>query len=104
LYDRGLALTTWSTLAGGLLTGKYLEEIPAGSRFATDQFKESRNALFNTPDGKVKLEKVKKLKEVMILFIYFIYLCFFFLCFHFIYFSFYFIFRLLINFKFHWHN
>lgn len=46
------------------MTGKYLEEVPAGSRFATDQFKESRNALFNTPEGKVKLEKVKKLKEI----------------------------------------
>jgi voltage-dependent potassium channel beta subunit len=35
LYDEvGLGLTTWSPLASGLLTGKYLEGIPAGSRAA----------------------------------------------------------------------
>src|SRR5690606_10616988 len=30
--DIGLGLTTWSPLASGLLTGKYLDGIPAGSR------------------------------------------------------------------------
>ena len=30
--DMGLGLTTWSPLASGLLTGKYLDGIPAGSR------------------------------------------------------------------------
>lgn len=35
LYDSiGLGLTTWSPLASGLLTGKYKEGIPAGSRGA----------------------------------------------------------------------
>jgi aryl-alcohol dehydrogenase-like predicted oxidoreductase len=35
LYDRiGLGLTTWSPLASGLLTGKYKDGIPAGSRAA----------------------------------------------------------------------
>jgi voltage-dependent potassium channel beta subunit len=33
LYDEiGLGLTTWSPLASGVLTGKYLDGIPAGSR------------------------------------------------------------------------
>lgn len=33
LYDDiGLGLTTWSPLASGLLTGKYMDGIPAGSR------------------------------------------------------------------------
>jgi voltage-dependent potassium channel beta subunit len=33
LYDRiGLGLTTWSPLASGLLTGKYIDGIPEGSR------------------------------------------------------------------------
>lgn len=33
LYDGvGLGLTTWSPLASGILTGKYLDGIPAGSR------------------------------------------------------------------------
>lgn len=36
LYDtQGLGLTTWSPLASGLLTGKYLDSVPAGSRAAT---------------------------------------------------------------------
>jgi voltage-dependent potassium channel beta subunit len=30
--DYGIGLTTWSPLASGMLTGKYLEGIPAGSR------------------------------------------------------------------------
>ncbi len=35
LYDRiGLGLTTWSPLASGLLTGKYKDGIPPGSRAA----------------------------------------------------------------------
>ena len=32
--DIGLGLTTWSPLASGLLTGKYVDGIPAGSRLA----------------------------------------------------------------------
>jgi voltage-dependent potassium channel beta subunit len=33
LYEEtGLGLTTWSPLAGGLLTGKYLDGVPAGTR------------------------------------------------------------------------
>jgi aryl-alcohol dehydrogenase-like predicted oxidoreductase len=33
LYDGiGLGLTTWSPLASGLLTGKYLDGVPEGSR------------------------------------------------------------------------
>lgn len=32
--DIGLGLTTWSPLAGGLLSGKYLDGVPAGSRAA----------------------------------------------------------------------
>ena len=30
--DIGLGLTTWSPLAGGILTGKYLDGVPEGSR------------------------------------------------------------------------
>lgn len=30
--DIGLGLTTWSPLAGGVLTGKYLDSVPEGSR------------------------------------------------------------------------
>jgi aryl-alcohol dehydrogenase-like predicted oxidoreductase len=34
--DIGLGLTTWSPLAGGLLTGKYRSGVPAGSRGALE--------------------------------------------------------------------
>lgn len=34
--DIGLGLTTWSPLAGGLLTGKYRNGVPAGSRGALE--------------------------------------------------------------------
>jgi voltage-dependent potassium channel beta subunit len=34
LSDYGIGLTTWSPLASGALTGKYLDGIPAGSRLA----------------------------------------------------------------------
>jgi len=40
LYDElGLGLTTWSPLASGLLTGKYRNGIPAGSRAAIPRMK-----------------------------------------------------------------
>jgi aryl-alcohol dehydrogenase-like predicted oxidoreductase len=34
--DTGLGLTTWSPLASGLLSGKYKDGVPAGSRGALD--------------------------------------------------------------------
>ena len=34
----GIGLVTWSPLAGGLLTGKYLDSVPAGSRGAETQW------------------------------------------------------------------
>ncbi|MEN9417766.1 MAG: hypothetical protein RI988_1386 [Pseudomonadota bacterium] len=36
--DIGLGLTTWSPLASGLLTGKYREGIPAGSRGSVEAY------------------------------------------------------------------
>ncbi|MBI5257149.1 MAG: aldo/keto reductase [Burkholderiales bacterium] len=46
LYDDiGLGLTTWSPLASGLLTGKYREGIPAGSRGAMDSMAFLREGL-----------------------------------------------------------
>jgi voltage-dependent potassium channel beta subunit len=38
IEDLGLGLTTWSPLASGLLTGKYRNGIPAGSRGAVDSY------------------------------------------------------------------
>jgi len=62
----GMGTTIWSPLASGLLTGKYNDGIPEGSRLSEnkDFFKDSINSLFNTPEGQAKIEKVKKLTEV----------------------------------------
>ena len=48
--DIGLGLTTWSPLASGLLTGKYRNGIPAGSRGAVDSYAFLRELL--TDQGK----------------------------------------------------
>ena len=36
--SNGMGLTVWSPLAGGVLTGKYVNDIPAGSRAETTEF------------------------------------------------------------------
>ena len=60
LYDSiGLGLTTWSPLASGLLTGKYKNGVPAGSRGALENMSflvkgltdEARNAAVGQLDG-----------------------------------------------------
>jgi voltage-dependent potassium channel beta subunit len=43
--DIGLGLTTWSPLASGVLTGKYLDGIPEGSRATLPGHDDLRNAL-----------------------------------------------------------
>jgi aryl-alcohol dehydrogenase-like predicted oxidoreductase len=46
LYDDiGLGLTTWSPLQSGLLSGKYLDGIPAGSRGALEGYSWLRGTL-----------------------------------------------------------
>ncbi|KAA1471468.1 Aldo/keto reductase [Dentipellis sp. KUC8613] len=59
-YDLGT--TVFSGLARGLLTGKYNDGIPEGSRFDTnkDFFKE-RIAFLQSEDGKKQIEIIKKL-------------------------------------------
>jgi voltage-dependent potassium channel beta subunit len=48
LYDEiGLGLTTWSPLASGLLTGKYLDGVPADSRAALPGYEWLRDVLTN---------------------------------------------------------
>jgi aryl-alcohol dehydrogenase-like predicted oxidoreductase len=57
--------TIWSPLASGLLTGKYNDGVPEGSRFATNAefFKNTIGAL-NEAEGKAKIEKVRKLTGI----------------------------------------
>lgn len=45
--DIGLGLTTWSPLASGLLTGKYRDGVPAGSRGTVETYAFLREGLTN---------------------------------------------------------
>jgi voltage-dependent potassium channel beta subunit len=55
LYDEvGLGLTTWSPLASGLLTGKYLDGIPEGSRATLPGYEWLRGQLTD-PEANAKV-------------------------------------------------
>jgi voltage-dependent potassium channel beta subunit len=58
--DIGLGLTTWSPLALGLLTGKYLDGVPEGSRATVKGYEWLRDGLTDERRN----EKVRGLKEV----------------------------------------
>lgn len=58
--DLGLGLTTWSPLASGLLTGKYADGVPEGSRAALPGYGWLRDSLTD-PD---KNDKVRRLGAV----------------------------------------
>ncbi|MEO8899475.1 MAG: aldo/keto reductase [Candidatus Dormibacter sp.] len=61
LYDEvGLGLTTWSPLASGLLSGKYLDGIPAGSRATLPGYGWLAEALTNPQAN----QRVRELKQV----------------------------------------
>ena len=57
--------TIWSPLASGLLTGKYNNGVPEGSRYANHkEFFNSTIKELESPEGKAKIEKVKKLTTI----------------------------------------
>ena len=61
LYDDiGLGLTTWSPLASGLLTGKYLDGVPEGSRATLPGYEWLKTTL--TDEG--RNAKVRSMKEI----------------------------------------
>ncbi|MCO5556967.1 hypothetical protein L7F22_010522 [Adiantum nelumboides] len=67
LYRKhGLGLTIWSPLAWGLLTGKYNDGIPKGSRFDlnTDSTFDGAIQSLRSSEGMAKVEKVKKLTKI----------------------------------------
>jgi voltage-dependent potassium channel beta subunit len=64
LYQEiGLGTTIWSPLASGLLTGKYNNGIPEGSRLTLPGYEWLRSRL-TSEEGQANLEKVKKLAAV----------------------------------------
>lgn len=65
LYDEiGLGTTIWSPLASGLLTGKYNDGVPEGSRLSLDKYDWLREKLLETESGRQKLNKVEQLAGV----------------------------------------
>jgi len=68
LYEEtGMGLTIFSPLKGGILTGKYNEGIPSGSRLAatdSDPFIKAMNERYGDDSWKKELETVKKLKTI----------------------------------------
>jgi voltage-dependent potassium channel beta subunit len=64
LYDGiGLGTTTWSPLASGILTGKYANGIPPGSRMALDEYQWLRQRL-ETAEGRTNLERSRRLEPI----------------------------------------
>ena len=61
--DFQLGLTTWSPLARGLLSGKYNDGIPEGSRVTTEGYEWLRKRL-ESEEGQKRLESVRKLADV----------------------------------------
>ncbi|MEX0845433.1 MAG: aldo/keto reductase [Balneolaceae bacterium] len=62
--DIGLGTTIWSPLASGLLTGKYNDGIPEGSRLDLKKYSWLRKKLLETEQGRAKIDKVKKLAPI----------------------------------------
>jgi voltage-dependent potassium channel beta subunit len=63
LYDDiGLGLTTWSPLASGLLTGKYADGVPEGSRAALPGYEWLRDAVTN-PERNAKVRQLRDVAE-----------------------------------------
>jgi voltage-dependent potassium channel beta subunit len=61
--DIGLGTTTWSPLASGLLTGKYNEGDPGGTRISLPSYAWLREQ-FETNEARQRLRKVKELAHV----------------------------------------
>ena len=60
--DIGLGLTTWSPLASGLLSGKYLDGVPEGSRATLPGYEWLRDRLTD-PDAN---DRVRRLAEIAV--------------------------------------
>ncbi|KAF8606049.1 Aldo/keto reductase [Ceratobasidium sp. AG-I] len=65
IYDKyGYGTTIWSPLSNGLLTGKYNDGIPEGSRFATNStFFKPRIEALAKEEGQKNIQKVKELTK-----------------------------------------
>jgi voltage-dependent potassium channel beta subunit len=60
--DIGLGLTTWSPLASGLLTGKYMDGVPEGSRATLDGYEWLRE-MVTDPEANDKVRQLAALAD-----------------------------------------
>jgi voltage-dependent potassium channel beta subunit len=60
--DIGLGLTTWSPLASGLLTGKYMDGVPEGSRATLDGYEWLRD-MVTDPEANDKVRQLAALAD-----------------------------------------
>ncbi len=59
----GLGTTIWSPLASGILTGKYNDGMPEGTRATLEGYDWLRK-MFESPDGQAKIAKAQQLASV----------------------------------------
>lgn len=60
--DIGLGLTTWSPLASGLLTGKYIDGVPADSRAALDGYEWLRD-MVTDPEANARVKELQAVAD-----------------------------------------
>ena len=65
LYEKyGMGTTTWSPLASGALTGKYLDGIPEGSRASLKGYEWLRKTMVDSDRGQARMKKVATLLPI----------------------------------------
>lgn len=62
--DKGLGTTTFSPLASGMLTGKYNDGVPEGSRLSLPEYDWLRERILDDPAFPDKVARVEKLTEL----------------------------------------
>ena len=62
--DIGLGLTTWSPLASGVLTGKYNDGVPRGSRMETEGYDWLRDRELESSKGRSNIETARLLLPI----------------------------------------
>jgi voltage-dependent potassium channel beta subunit len=64
LYEQfGMGTTIWSPLAGGVLTGKYKDGIPEGSRMSVPDYDWLKDQLL-APEGQARVRKAAELEPI----------------------------------------
>ncbi|MFT4767817.1 MAG: voltage-dependent potassium channel beta subunit [Glaciecola sp.] len=65
LYEKyGLGTTTWSPLASGTLTGKYLTAVPEDSRIGLPGYEWLREMLVDSERGQARMQRIQSLPPI----------------------------------------